>query len=139
MGSQMLLVEPLRHKMLVSLLLLGLVSTAALAAPSADLAASDSTHHYAYGTVYGHKAAGPYGHSSHGYHHSYGHHVEEDYHHPYHAYGYGHNNHHIGHGFAGTGYHNGHGRAYGHDLVGPFYHHDGPYGPFGFYANFYHH
>ena len=53
--------------------------------------------------------------------------------------GYGHNNHHIGHGFAGTGYHNGHGRAYGHDLVGPFYHHDGPYGPFGFYANFYHH
>ena len=30
------------------------------------------------------------------------------------------------------------GQAYGHDLVGPFYHHAGPFGPFGFYANFFH-
>ena len=30
------------------------------------------------------------------------------------------------------------GQAYGHDLVGPFYHHSGPFGPFGFYANFFH-
>ena len=29
--------------------------------------------------------------------------------------------------------------AYGVDLVGPYSHHDGPFGPFGFYANFYHH
>ena len=27
----------------------------------------------------------------------------------------------------------------GHDLVGPYAHHDGPFGPFGFYANFYNH
>ena len=31
-----------------------------------------------------------------------------------------------------------HGYAYGHDAVGPFDHHTGPFGPFGFYANFYH-
>ena len=31
-----------------------------------------------------------------------------------------------------------HGYAYGHDLIGPFDHHSGPFGPFGFYANFYH-
>ena len=31
-----------------------------------------------------------------------------------------------------------HGYAYGHDLIGPFDHHTGPFGPFGFYANFYH-
>ena len=30
-----------------------------------------------------------------------------------------------------------HGRAYGHDLVGHFDHHTGPFGPFGFYANFF--
>ena len=30
------------------------------------------------------------------------------------------------------------GVAYGHDFVGPFLHHSGPFGPFGFYANFYH-
>ncbi len=32
----------------------------------------------------------------------------------------------------------GHGFAAGHDAVGPFYHHTGAFGPFGFYANFYH-
>jgi len=31
------------------------------------------------------------------------------------------------------------GYAVGHDLVGPFAHHDGPFGPFGFYSNFHHH
>ena len=30
-----------------------------------------------------------------------------------------------------------HGFADGHDAVGPFHHFTGPYGPFGFYANFY--
>ena len=32
-----------------------------------------------------------------------------------------------------------HGGAYGVDLVGPYSQHDGPFGPFGFYANFYNH
>ena len=32
----------------------------------------------------------------------------------------------------------GHGFAYGHDLIGPFDQYTGPFGPFGFYANFYH-
>ena len=32
----------------------------------------------------------------------------------------------------------GHGFAYGHDLIGPFDQYSGPFGPFGFYANFYH-
>ena len=31
-----------------------------------------------------------------------------------------------------------HGFAIGHDAVGDFHHHTGHYGPFGFYANFYH-
>ena len=28
--------------------------------------------------------------------------------------------------------------AHGYDKVGPFHHYTGPFGPFGFYANFYH-
>ncbi|XP_023342848.1 keratin-associated protein 19-2 [Eurytemora carolleeae] len=120
--------------------------------PEDDLAPSDSSLHYAYGRAYGYQAA-PYGGHVGGYEHSYGHHTVDDgyggyggYGHGYghggyvdhHAHGYGH------HGYGGVGfgphlnsYH--HGAAYGHDLVGPFSHHDGPFGPFGFYANFYHH
>lgn len=60
--------------------------------------------------------------------------------------GYDHVHHHVPAPYAGyvpvygvNGVHDhAHGYAYGHDLIGPFDHHTGPFGPFGFYANFYH-
>ena len=36
------------------------------------------------------------------------------------------------------GYDHVYGHAYGHDLIGPFDQRTGHYGPFGFWANFYH-
>ena len=101
--------------------------------------ADHHTPHHGYTHKYGHHHVG-HGYAD-GYHHAYGHHVAHDY---APAYGYGHPPaplhlpapHH--HGFVPQPHDHVEGRAYGHDLVGPFYHHSGPFGPFGFYANFFH-
>jgi len=119
--------------------------------------------HGGYHHSYGHQGYADYGYGHQGGHHA-GHYGGG--HHGDHGYGYGHPApHHIPHhsvaplhhavaplhhaagpGFAGPllgagphgpGPH--HGAAYGVDLVGPYSQHDGPFGPFGFYANFYNH
>ena len=122
-----------------------------------DLSTGDSSLHYSYNHAYGYEDHHtPY----HGYKHKYGHHhaglgYAEGHHRSYgnhHAefhdytppYGYGHPPAHLPipaphhHGYVPHPHDHVEGRAYGHDLVGPFYHHSGPFGPFGFYANFYH-
>ena len=121
-----------------------------------DLVPGDSSLHYSYNHAYGytdhhspyHGYTHKYGHHhagasyAEGHHHAYGHHAAVHDYAP--AYGYGHPPaplplpapHH--HGFVPHPHDHVEGRAYGHDLVGPFYHHSGPFGPFGFYANFYH-
>ena len=123
-----------------------------------DLLTEDSSLHYTFDHAYGYDDHhSPY----HGYKHKYGHHhtdvgYAEGHHHAYghhaeHGYNqapvYGHHphydiptppHHHYHHGFVPHPHDHVEGRAYGHDLVGPFYHHTGPFGPFGFYANFYH-
>jgi len=122
-----------------------------------DLLPGASSLHYSYEKSYGYSdhhhhhlhQPGPY----HGHKHKYGHHQSglgyaEGYHHssgyqaahlyqhpvvypapppppPYHGY--------VPHPLDQV-----EGKAFGHDLVGPFYHHSGPFGPFGFYANFFH-
>ena len=48
--------------------LVPLLMTLTLTLGAEDLTPSDSSTHYAYGTVYGH-SAGPYGHAAGGYHH----------------------------------------------------------------------
>jgi len=130
-------------------------------APSAKLLDSllDSSPaqsvHYAYGRHYdyGHTPQ-PYAYGGPPYlPHSYGHAHKHGYQHQgyHHNHGYEHGYEHLDHlphpvPYAGYvpvygphGVHDhAHGYAYGHDLIGPFDHHTGPFGPFGFYANFYH-
>ena len=81
-----------------------------------------------------------HGHYSHGYNHAHG--YEHEYGHHYAGPHPGPAPHHPVKGYVPVyahGYHDhGHGYAYGHDAIGPFYHHTGAFGPFGFYANFYH-
>merc|ERR1712018_65151 len=65
--------------------------------------------------------------------HGYEHEVKHEHHHGYAP-------HHSGyvpdHGKAALDH--GVGYAHGHDAIGHFDHHTGPFGPFGFYANYYH-
>jgi len=86
-----------------------------------------------HGLVHKHGYHVGYNHHGYGYEHEYGHHHGAPIHHPlpHHAKGYV--------PVYGPGYHD-HiaGYAHGHDAIGPFYHHTGAFGPFGFYANFYH-
>merc|ERR1719219_837771 len=116
-----------------------------------DLTTSDSSLHYTYHHSYGYADHhSPY----HGYKHKYGHHQADlgyagGYHHSsgYHS---SHLHSHSAvpvvpppppppyHGYVPHPLDHVEGQAFGHDLVGPFYHHSGPFGPFGFYANFFH-
>merc|ERR1711892_920409 len=91
-----------------------------------DLVTGDSSLHCSYNHAYGYAShPTPY----HGYSYAEDHHHAATYDYAP-AYGYGHPPAPLHHGFVPL--------HHGHDLVGPLYHHSGPFGPFGFYANFYH-
>jgi len=93
--------------------------------------------HDGYSQGYGHGHAETvkhgYKHTNHYGDHGYEHEIKHEHHHGYEHKPSGYV---PAHGIAGLDH--GVGYAVGHDAIGHFDHHTGPFGPFGFYANYYH-
>ena len=158
-GLKSVLIAALKNRM--KCLIVALVLAANHAMAKEDLDSGDSEVHYQFKRHYGYLEPHHYHHydyGHHGHHHhvtyhipeGYGHEVKQGYHYNdgFHHHGHEVVEHHgYGHppytGYVpahgpGGYYDHGYGFAHGHDAIGPFDHHTGAFGPFGFYANFYH-